>query len=463
MPRAKSSRVRASASKAVKPIRVGVVGVRRGAGFARGAAEVGMTLVALCDTWEEGLQKAGRELNVATYTDFDQFLAHDLDAVILANYFHEHAPLAIKALDAGKHVMSETAACFTLAEGVALVRAVERSGRIYMFAENCAYMAFSQEMRRVYQSGRIGTFMYGEGEYVHPMDADFKNLIAPGVNHWRNWLPATYYCTHSLAPLMYITDTRPVEASAFIIPYAADDPVVSRIVARHDAAAVIILKMDNGAYVKLLQVYLRGDGLWFRVHGSRGQMENLRHGNGKMVRLRREQYHERRTEPEEQIYLPRFPEQHDAAERATHGGGDFFTIYHFADAIRRGEPPYLDVYRGVAMSIVGAQAWRSALAGSVPVEVPDFRKASALRKYENDDWSPAPEHRKRGQPTTSVRGDVAPTAAGLAYARRVWRKNGYKGERTQSEPEAPARGTPPEHRHGCPPVATALPGAQVPE
>ena len=55
MPRAKSSRGRASVSKAAKPIRVGVVGVRRGAGFARGAAEVGMTLVALCDTWEEGL------------------------------------------------------------------------------------------------------------------------------------------------------------------------------------------------------------------------------------------------------------------------------------------------------------------------------------------------------------------------------------------------------------------------
>ena len=36
--------------------------------------------------------------------------------------------------------MSETAACHTLGEGVALARAVEESGKIYMFAENYPYM-----------------------------------------------------------------------------------------------------------------------------------------------------------------------------------------------------------------------------------------------------------------------------------------------------------------------------------
>ena len=45
-----------------------------------------------------------------------------MDAVVLANYFHEHAPFAVQALKADKHVMSETAACHTLAEGVALAR-----------------------------------------------------------------------------------------------------------------------------------------------------------------------------------------------------------------------------------------------------------------------------------------------------------------------------------------------------
>jgi predicted dehydrogenase len=77
-----------------------------------------------------------------------------MDAVVLANYFHEHAPFAIKALAAGKHVMSETSCNATLAEGVALCRAVEKSGKIYMLAENYPYTQFHMEMRRLYQHGR---------------------------------------------------------------------------------------------------------------------------------------------------------------------------------------------------------------------------------------------------------------------------------------------------------------------
>src|SRR5262245_22631712 len=113
-----------------KVIRVGVIGVGRGMGFAHGAQFAGMKLVALCDTWRERLNEAGKNYNVRTYTDYDKFLEHDMDAVVLANFFHQHAPFAIKALQAGLHVISETAANTTLAEGVALCRAVEKSRRI---------------------------------------------------------------------------------------------------------------------------------------------------------------------------------------------------------------------------------------------------------------------------------------------------------------------------------------------
>ncbi|MCB0127548.1 MAG: Gfo/Idh/MocA family oxidoreductase, partial [Caldilineaceae bacterium] len=100
-----------------KKIRVGVIGVGRGQSFARGADLVDMELVALCDLWQEKLDAVGKQFDVTTYTDYDRFLEHEMDAVILANYFTEHAPFAVKALHAGKHVMSETAANKTLAEG----------------------------------------------------------------------------------------------------------------------------------------------------------------------------------------------------------------------------------------------------------------------------------------------------------------------------------------------------------
>jgi predicted dehydrogenase len=110
-----------------RPVRVGIIGIGRVQNFADGATGlVGMRLVALCDTWEERLKQAGKQYGVATYTDYDRFLKHEMDAAILANYFNEHAPFAIQALRSGKHVMSETAANSSLAEGVTVCREVER-------------------------------------------------------------------------------------------------------------------------------------------------------------------------------------------------------------------------------------------------------------------------------------------------------------------------------------------------
>src|SRR5688572_29116883 len=204
-------------------IRVGVVGARRGQSFARAAANdvTGLELVALCDTHEPTLRDAAAKYGgVAAYPDFDRFLAHEpMDAVVLANFYHQHAPLAIRALAAGKHVLSETACNKTLAEGVALCRAVERSKRVYMLAENYAYMLFAQEMMRLYRAGEIGQVLYAEGEYNHPVPRDVQLELSPGMNHWRHWLPSTYYCTHAMAPLMIITDTMPKSVMALSIAH----------------------------------------------------------------------------------------------------------------------------------------------------------------------------------------------------------------------------------------------------
>ena len=147
-----------------------------------------------------------------------------------------------------------------------------------------------------------------------------------------------------------------------------------------------------------------------------------------MIRFRRENFHEGDGKPEENTYQPNFPAQHEEAMKAGHGGGDYFMNYNFAEAIRRNEPPYLDVYRGVAMSIVGPLAYRSALADSAPLDVPDFRRESDRRQFANDHWSPDPTARKKGDPWPSIRGPVKPSPKALAYAKGIWRKMGYRGE-----------------------------------
>lgn len=408
-------------------IRVGVVGVGRGQSFVEGATEAaGMKLVALCDIWEARLHDLAGQHHVAAYTDYESFLEHDMDAVILANYFHEHAPFAVKALEAGKHVMSETASNTTLAEGVALCRAVEETGRIYMLAENYPYTAFSQEMQRLYRTGEIGEVTYAEGEYNHPMDLEDVLRISPGLNHWRAWIPSTYYCTHALAPLVYITGTRPVKVNGLSIVNRDVDKKTVRIA---DPGSVILCRMDNGAVFRLFGLTLPGHSNWYRVHGTRGAMEITRGGGyfgPGQVRVWHEEWDRKPDEEAERVYTPDWPEHGDLARQSGHGGGDFWTNFHFANAVRSGTPPFLDVYRGVAMSSVGILAWKSALEDGRPFEVPDFSDEVARKPYEDDHWSPWPDHTGPGQPPPSILGTPEPSPESVAYARKVWKEIGYE-------------------------------------
>ncbi len=424
----KKKAVKKSKRKA-KPIRVGVVGVGRGQSFASGATDVvGMELVAVCDIWKERLKDVGKRFNVATYTSYDKFLEHDMDAVILANYFHEHAPFAIKALEAGKHVMSETSSNGTLAEGVALCRKVEETGLTYMLAENYPYTAFNMEMRRVYQTGEIGEVTSAEGEYNHPMKANARMSISAGMNHWRNWLPSTYYCTHALAPLMYITDTMPVKVNGLSIAMPENEKMTVR---RSDPGSVILCRMNNGAVFRIFGLVLPGHSNWYRIHGKRGAMEITRgpgyFGPGQ-VRVWHEEWDLKPGEPAERTYVPDWPEHADLARQAGHGGGDFWTNFEFASAIRSGEPPFLDVYRGVAMSSVGILAWKSALEDGSPFEMPDFSREKQRKAYEDDHWSPWPKDAGPNQPPPSILGTPNPTREGLANAKRIWKELGYTGE-----------------------------------
>jgi len=411
-----------------KKVRVGVIGVGRGQSFMQGAGPlVGMELVAICDLWKERLEEVGKRYGVATYTDYDKFLEHDMDAVILANYFHEHAPFAVKALKAGKHVMSECVCNATLAEGVELCRAVEKTGLTYMLAENYPYTVFNMEMRRLYRTGEIGEVTYAEGEYNHPMSPYDRLAISPGADHWRSWIPSTYYCTHALAPLMYITETMPVKVNGLSIACRQVDKATVR---RGDPGSVILCRMDNGSVFRIFGLLLPGHSNWYRVHGTRGAMEITRgpgyFGPGQ-VRVWHERWDAQPGELLERAYVPDWPAHADLARQAGHGGGDFWTNFEFARAIRTGKPPFLDVYRGVAMSSVGILAWRSALKDGEPLEMPDFRKEASRGKYENDTYSPFPSHAKRGYKRLppSILGTPKPPKKGIALAKKVWEKIGY--------------------------------------
>lgn len=416
-------------------IRIGVVGLGRGRTFAKDSDVFRTRLVAVCDVNEAKLKAFQEERpDVAGFTDFDEFIKFDMDAVVLTNFFHEHTPFAIKALRHGKHVMSETTAAKTLQEAVALCNEVESHDLTYMLAENYPYFATNQEMRRLYQQGVVGNVRYAEGEYTHPMQVEDAIRISPGASHWRNNMAPTYYCTHALAPLMYITDTVPVGVNGLVIQGGADETGASNGtkggIRTSDPLAVTVCRMDNGAIFRLLLGGLGARRNYYRVHGFRGMLDNV---DGDTVRVGRNDWELEPGEREHVEFKARFPSHEELATTAGHGGGDFWTVHAFVEAIRSKEQPYFDVYRAVSMSAVAILAWKSALEDGKPFQVPDFRSKEARRAVAEDDWSPWPEDHRDGQPWPSARGKIVPEPESLAWAEEIWEKSGYHGIASTSD------------------------------
>ncbi|NLD88299.1 MAG: Gfo/Idh/MocA family oxidoreductase [Clostridiales bacterium] len=386
-------------------IKIGIFGCGRGASFAGASNQhIGVEVVALCDKNVEKMNKLNERLNVATYTDFDAFIKHDgMDAVVLTNYFHEHAPYAIKSLHAGKHVLSECVCNATLKEGVELCEAVEETGLIYMLAENYPYTKFNQEFRNLYQKGEIGEILYAEGEYNHSAtNAPHAGYpLYDGPDHWRFWNTPTSYCTHAIAPLVYVTGQMPVQVNTQVARLTSNTGM-------RDNGFIMVMKTTNGSIFRTMGGF-PGHSNHYRFHGTKGAMEMTR-GPGyfgpEQVRVWHEDLNVPDGLPLERTYVPNWPEYAELASRAGHGGGDFWLNYHFATAIRTNTQPFLNVYQGVGISSVGIFGWMSALENGKTFRIPDFSDKAEREQYRHDNYSPYPTK----EDSTWIRNTIRPDA-----------------------------------------------------
>ena len=376
-------------------IKIGIFGVGRGMDIARNFMLLNCEIVAICDFHQKRREAAAKTLDasVAVYDSFDQFIEHDMDAVVLANYFHEHAPYAIRCMERGLHIFSECISNGTMAEGVELIRAAEKSDSIYMLAENYPQMIFNREMKRICDSKTLGKILYAEGEYNHPADpADttFMKIYNYFPEHWRNFTPRSYYITHSLGPVMHATGATPKRVTSFSVfaPIEGDYPT-----ARHgaDRAAIITTQNDDGSIFRITGCAAFGaHHNAYRICGTEGQVENLR-GMGEKVMLRYNSWSKPEDANETTLYEPGWNDQDEAFIRQSgHGGGDYLTARMFLDCIRQKKQPEhpFDLHSAVTMSSVAILAHRSMLEGGKPYDIPDFHSEECRKQYENDRLTP---------------------------------------------------------------------------
>ncbi len=371
-------------------IRVGVFGGHRGFSMIKQLLDSNdAVLVAVCDKYQpvlDKVKKAAEKVNlpVALYNNFDDFLTHDMDAVVLANYATEHVPFALRCLEAGKHVMSELLPSETPAQAVELIEAVERTGLVYAYAENCCYMKAPFEMWRRYRRGDIGEVVYCEGEYIHDCSAIWPAITYGDPNHWRNRMYATFYCTHSLGPMLTITGLRPVSVVGFETNLNDTEKQIKRGCCR--TAGIEMVTLENGAVCKSIHGDIKREpyGHNYQIYGKTGMMESARFNDHPFNIYKENPDPDIYCEGEWEKYDPQIEiGKEEAAKVEGHGGSDFYSTYFFIQKIL-GRPDgewSIDVYTAVDMGLCGILAYRSILSGNQPIAIPNFRN-----KEERDAW-----------------------------------------------------------------------------
>lgn len=395
-------------------VKFGVFGLWRGASFVGIINRYeGAVVTAVCDRSEvrrndvkNMCEKAGVLDRVAFYEDFDAFLEADMDVVFLCNNFHEHAKYAIKALEKGKHVISECISGATLKECVDLCRAVEKSGCKYMIAENYPFTNTRLEMARLSHEGLLGKILYADGEYNHPSSTDELKYLTPDVNHWRAWYPRTYYITHSMGPLMYMANAMPVKVNA----RAVYSPALKDVAPfRHNADAItdIHCVMDNGAICRFCGCNQTASPSGYRIMGERGAAEMGRGVENNKVMLTFNHWEVPEGYKQYQVYEPEKTDLIKLSEDSGHGGGDFFMIHNMVEAIKNDAPIFFDVYKGAAMTATAIYSWLSILNDGATYYIPDFRNEEERKLIENDDRTPFPREDGTGMDFPACTKDAA--------------------------------------------------------
>lgn len=375
-----------------KKVKIGVLGAYRGSNIINYCKALDdVEIVAICDNSPDVIKRhkeQNKGCNITYYEEFEEFLTHDMDAVVLANFANEHVPFALKTFQAGKHVYSECLPVQTMKEAVELVEAVENSGLIYAYGENYCYMPIGREMKKLYQAGKIGEFEYGECEYIHNCEPIWGSITYGNKEHWRNNMYATFYCTHSIGPILYATGLRPVSVVGF---EGKKNERGLRVGKKGGQFGIEMITLENGGIIKSIHGDLYKNSIWYCMYGEKGRVESAREDTDckgvERVYVNLDEYSGEsygNAEKKAETYLPT-DENSAFAEKFGHMGSDFYAFQNFIKKIRGEEDAdIIDVYQALDMGLCGLLAYRSILNGNVPVVIPDFRDKAIREKYRND-------------------------------------------------------------------------------
>ena len=216
------------ATPKIQTVRVGFVGLgMRGPGAVERWTHIpGVQIVALCDYEEaraEACQKYLKNAGLAPAAIYSGAEGYkelckrpDIDIVYVATDWDHHFPVAMCAMQNGKHTAIEVPSAMNLEQCWDLINESEKTRKHCMILENCCYDWFEMNTLNMAQHGVFGEVIRAQGAYIHNLD-DFWEYYWKNPNGsdaeklgWRMKYNkenrGDVYATHGLGPVAQALD-----------------------------------------------------------------------------------------------------------------------------------------------------------------------------------------------------------------------------------------------------------------
>ena len=393
----------------IDTIRIGFIGLgmRGSSAVKRYTFIENIKIVALCDVVPENVEKSQQVLREKGLQDADVYTGtddwkkicerDDIDLIYVCTHWDLHTPIAVYAMEHGKHVATEVPAALTIEECWQLVNTAEKTRKHCMQLENCNYDFFEIATLNMAQQGLFGEIVHCEGAYIH----DLRFLNFDEKAYWKMWrlkhlekTNGNTYPTHGLGPICHIMNIHRGDKMNYIVSmssdqfgmtvyakekFGEDSDYAKRDYKKGDINTSLI-RTEKGKTI-MLQHDVTSPRPYSRLHtisGTKGFAQkypqkgialepNAHHflSNNKLDSLLKDYTHPIIKDIEEK-----------AKEVGGHGGMDFIMDYRLIYCLRNGLPLDQDVYDAAEWSAIIELSRISVENQSMPIKIPDFTRGA---------------------------------------------------------------------------------------
>ena len=402
-------------------VRIGVIGLgMRGPSAVDRIAKIAdAEIVALCDIREGRaknaqniLKKNGRKPAQLFHTDanaWKKMCELDLDLVYVCTPWELHVPMAVYAMEHGKHAAVEVPVATTLEECWQIVDVSERTKKHCIILENCCYDFFELMTLNMAREGVFGELTHAEGAYIHNLAGMMQPKDVTKPAYYKNWRydhnrsstnptglkSGNPYATHGLGPVAQCMDVNRGNKIDFLTSMSSQEAAFTQSAIDKNREAfkdikdyrgdmnTTLLKLNKGQTI-MIQHDVSSPRPYSRIHllqGSKGTAckwpspariaLNSHHGGHRWLdKAAFKKIEEKYRHPLSSVMGS------IARKVGGHGGMDFIMDYRMIYCLKNGLPLDMDVYDAAAWSAVTPLSYDSVKGNGASMKFPDFTRGS---------------------------------------------------------------------------------------